>query len=360
MVQAELRLRLLLVMMVVVTLLAAMWAGLVRLGWGWPALRPLLPALHGPLMVSGFLGTLISLERAVALRQRRFYLGPAVTGLGGLWLLIGLPMVIGQVLVLLGSLGLTAVSLVIFRRHKAWYTAVMGLGAVCWLVGNGLWLAGWPIHQFVYGWAGFLILTIVGERLELSRVRRLTPGSYGWFWGATAVFGAGLILSLVVDAGVRLASVGLLVLAAWLLRYDIARRTAWLPGLTGYIGRNLLAGYLWLVIGSLSGLAWGRMVAGPRYDLWLHAIFLGFAFGMIFAHALIILPSITGVPITYRPIFYAPTLLLQGSLLLRMVGDLGNLTLRQWGGLFNAVAILLFFGLIASSLIKSRIKDKRP
>lgn len=46
-------------------LLAALWAGLVRLGWGLPPLRPTLPIAHGPLMVSGFLGTLISLERAV-------------------------------------------------------------------------------------------------------------------------------------------------------------------------------------------------------------------------------------------------------------------------------------------------------
>lgn len=40
------------------TLLTAMWAGLLRLGWNWPPLQPTLPMLHGPLMVSGFLGTL--------------------------------------------------------------------------------------------------------------------------------------------------------------------------------------------------------------------------------------------------------------------------------------------------------------
>uniref|UniRef100_UPI00397A8013 hypothetical protein n=1 Tax=Salmonella sp. SAL4432 TaxID=3159887 RepID=UPI00397A8013 len=41
-------------------LLAGLWAGLLRLGWPVPLPQPLLPAAHGPLMVSGFLGTLIS------------------------------------------------------------------------------------------------------------------------------------------------------------------------------------------------------------------------------------------------------------------------------------------------------------
>lgn len=55
--------RLLLVPALLALLLAA-WAGLVRMGW---ALLPVSVAEHGPLMISGFLGTLIALERAVAL-----------------------------------------------------------------------------------------------------------------------------------------------------------------------------------------------------------------------------------------------------------------------------------------------------
>ena len=41
-------------------LLTALWSGLVRLGWTLPLLRPHLPAVHGPLIVCGFLGTLTS------------------------------------------------------------------------------------------------------------------------------------------------------------------------------------------------------------------------------------------------------------------------------------------------------------
>jgi hypothetical protein len=358
--------------LVMVALLAGLWAGLLRLGWGWPALRPLLPSLHGPLMVSGFLGTLICLERGVALGTvgskqlavsseqlavsgKRWLVGAAVTGIGALWLIIGLPVAVGQVLVLLGSGWLTAVSLFIYRQHRTLYTAVMGLGALCWLVGNGLWLAGWPVHRLVVWWAAFLILTIVGERLELSRVQRLSPMSFRLFAVATAVFALGLLLSLVwADAGIRLNSLGTLALAAWLWRYDLARRTARQPAITGYIGRNLLLGYGWLVVGGLAGLVWGQLVAGPHYDLWLHAIFLGFAFSMIFAHALIIFPAVTGLPVVYHTGFYIPMFLLQASLLLRLAGDLFNFSLRQWGGLLNALAILLFFGMVGVGLVRGR------
>ncbi len=46
------------------SLVIAGWGGLIRMGW---AMQPFAVADHGPLMISGFLGTLISLERAVAL-----------------------------------------------------------------------------------------------------------------------------------------------------------------------------------------------------------------------------------------------------------------------------------------------------
>ena len=78
-----------LMILAALALLAGLWAGLIRLGWQLPPLALQLPAQHGPLMVSGFLGTLISLERAVALSQnqngrRLYYLAPLLAGLGAL------------------------------------------------------------------------------------------------------------------------------------------------------------------------------------------------------------------------------------------------------------------------------------
>ncbi len=68
------------------SLLAALWAGLVRMGWAFPPLIATLPAAHGPLMVAGFLGTLSSLERAVALKTRwiALRLAPILCALGAL------------------------------------------------------------------------------------------------------------------------------------------------------------------------------------------------------------------------------------------------------------------------------------
>ncbi|MCP4421451.1 MAG: hypothetical protein GY805_32985, partial [Chloroflexi bacterium] len=203
-----------LMLIVLLSLLAALWAGLIRVGWTLPPLQPLLPSLHGPLMVSGFLGTLISLERAVALRKPWVFIGPLLSGLGSLSLIIGLPLVMGQWLLLLGSVGLTAVFGYIIHKQTAIYTITMGLGAVCWLVANGLWLGGWPIFRIVYWWAGFLVLTIVGERLELSRVTRLSRKAIQLFVAAVLIFVAGLIAVLVWGtAGTRLIGVGLVALA---------------------------------------------------------------------------------------------------------------------------------------------------
>jgi len=64
---------------------------------------------------------------------------------------------------------------------------------------------------------------------------------------------------------------------------------------------------------------------------------------MIFAHAPIILPTITGLALPFRNAFYLHAGLLHLSLLLRVAGDLGlSLSLQQWSGLVNALSVLLF------------------
>ncbi|MCB1238642.1 MAG: hypothetical protein KDB30_03070, partial [Tetrasphaera sp.] len=60
-----------------VSLLAGLDAGLLLLEVPAPVDAAHLPTAHGILMVLGFLGTLISLERAVALRSPWAYAAPA-------------------------------------------------------------------------------------------------------------------------------------------------------------------------------------------------------------------------------------------------------------------------------------------
>lgn len=329
-----------------VALVAAGWSGLLRMGWDLPALRPTLPMAHGPLMVSGFLGTLISLERAVALRDRRAYAAPLLSGLGGLVLAVGISGQFGPLLITLGSLGMVAIFVVIVRRQTALFTVTMALGALAWSAGNVLWLAGRPVYTIVPWWAGFLILTIVGERLELSRLMQLSRRVTLMFAASVALFGAGLLVSVVaLRLGMQLAGAGMVALTIWLLHYDVTRRTIRQRGMVRFIAVCLLLGYVWLAIGGALFVAYGGIVAGPLYDATLHAVFLGFVFSMIFGHAPIILPAVVGLAVPYRPAFYLHLGLLHASLLLRVAGDLaGWLAVRQWGGMLNAIALLLFLG----------------
>lgn len=351
-----------LMLLAALALLAGLWAGLIRLGWQLPPLALQLPAQHGPLMVSGFLGTLISLERAVALRQnqggrRIYYLAPLLAGLGALALFTALPPTVPRGLSTLGALGLVLIFVVIYRLQPTTDHVVMGTGALLWLVGNGLWLVGLPVFRVVPWWAGFLVLTIAGERLELARVLLLKQLARITFIVTTVIFVVGLLLSLVLpDAGVRLSGFALIALGAWLLRFDIARRTIRRTGLTRFIAACLLPGYVWLIGGGLLWLVYGgQVVAGPIYDAMLHTIFLGFVFSMIFGHAPVIIPAVLGPSIPFTPFFYLHLALLHLSLALRVMGDLYLWAPgRRWGGLLNEVALVLFLLVTAVMARRSR------
>ncbi len=350
------RYRVPLLLLAMAALLAAMWGGLLRMGWRWPVLHPTLPTSHGPLMVCGFLGTLIGLERAVALQRRWTYIGPLLSGLGGLLLVAGVRGALGPLLMTLSSVGLVAAFVLIIRRQPALFTAVMGLGALAWLAGNALWLAERPLFRVVLWWAGFLVLTIVGERLELSRLLRLSALSRAGFFLAAGLFLAGLVWTETDQTvGTRLVGSGLLALTAWLLRYDIARRTVRQVGLPRYIAICLLSGYVWLGVSGVLALRFGALYAGPRYDATLHALLVGFVLSMIFGHAPIIFPAVIGLSVSFRRTFYVHLVLLHASLLLRVVGDLASwLPGRQWGGLLNVVVILLFLGNTVYAVLKGK------
>ncbi len=356
------RMRYPLLVLSLLLLLVGIWAGMLRLGWRWPVLLSTLPFSHGPLMVSGFLGTLIGLERAVALGVRWAYLGPLATALGAIMIIFNLGGNLGALLITLGSFGLLLVFIVILRRYLAPYTVTMALGALVWLIGNLLWLSGRPVYQIVLWWAGFLILTIAGERLELGRLLSHSRVVLRAFMIIIAVFVAGLVvLAWLPDFGTRLAGLGMLALAVWLLRYDIARRTVRKTGLPRYTAICLLLGYFWLAVAGILGLVFGQLVAGLQYDAYLHAIFLGFVFSMLFAHGPIIFPAVLGVPVLYSSSFYAFLILLQVSLVGRVVADLAGLwQFRLWTGLLNAIALSLFIITMMVMVVRGRKSVEPP
>lgn len=334
-----------------IALVAALWGGLVRLGWQLPGAGNL-ALLHGPLMVSGFLGTVIGLERAVACGRPWAYAAPLLAGLGAAGLIAGIPHWPGALLMTASSAVIIAVFVLALRSHRALYTQIMAAGALAWLTGNLLWSAGQPLFTVVYWWLAFLVLTILGERLELNRLLPPARRVRLSFVAALAVFVAGVLPTFAApDLGARLAGAGAIALTAWLLRFDIARHTIHQTGLVRFVAACLIIGYLWLGIGGAILLTAGHTAAGPVYDAVLHALFVGFVFSMIFAHAPIIFPAILGVVIDYRPRFYLHVALLHFALIARVAGDLGGwMALREWGGLLNAVAIVLFLANTVSAV----------
>jgi len=326
-------------------------AGLARLGWSVPPPMAQLMPLHGPLMVSGFLGTVIGLERAVAMGRRWAYAGPLLTGLGAVAILFGFPPALGAAAMALGSAVLLAGTTMLMLRQRELFMITMALGAFGWLAGNLLWLGGTPVQGVAALWINFLVLTIAGERLELSRFLPPSPRAKRVF----AVILASLLIGGFVSGtrpGVVLYGAGLLALALWLLRQDIARRTVRTRGLTRFIAVCLLSGYAWLAVGSMTLLAAGSLT-GMAYDAVLHAILIGFVFSMVFGHAAVIFPAVVRVRMPYHWTFYLPLLALHGSLLVRLAGDgLALPGLRSLGGMLNAAALALFILGTVSSVIR--------
>ncbi|UYN90175.1 MAG: hypothetical protein KIT08_02800 [Anaerolineales bacterium] len=352
---SHLKFRLPLLFASVAILVLAVLAGLARIGWALPSLPSQLPVAHGPLMICGFFGTLIALERAVALGRRWMYIGPALSALGGLLLALGhsLP---GGLLFLAASLSFALVGWLIVRQAPANYTVVMALGASSWLVGNLLWVLGQPMAVVVYWWAAYLVLTIAGERLELGRLLRPSRGAQAAFMLAVAALLAGAaIIAFAFEAGAGAFNLGLLALSAWLLRHDVVRVTLRSKGLPRYIACALGLGYIWMGASAILGLLHGPQVAGLIYDAYWHGLFVGFVLSMVFAHGPIILPAVLARTVVYHPILYAPLSLLHTSLIVRIIGNLlQEPGVRRWGGMLNGIAILLFFVSMAISFRNNR------
>jgi len=322
-----------------------MWLGLARLGWNLPLPWQDQLIAHGPLMVCGFLGTLISLERAVAFGSRWGYAAPVLVAAGALMLDLGPLGSFAPITITAGSLVMVAMFAVLWWRHASLFLTTMTMGALAWTAGNAQWLGGAPIFRVVFWWLAFLVLTIAGERLELNRVLRPTRAVQSAFvLTMVTVLGGVAATTWWPETGVRALGAGLVALTWWLARHDVARRTVRQRGVTRFMAVCLLGGYAWLGVGGVIAIVTGAATPGLLYDAMLHAVFLGFVISMVFAHAPVIFPAVLGVPLVYGPSFYLHVGVLHISLILRVAGDLIDRLgrWRVWGGLLNAAALLLF------------------
>ncbi|MEL7832885.1 hypothetical protein [Fodinibius sp. Rm-B-1B1-1] len=342
-----------------VGLLTGLYSGLVRLGFLPETNHAISPLAHGPLMINGFLGTLIGLERAAALDKKWAFVGPVFMAASTGFLLTGLQ-VLGEWSLILGSVGLTVVMAFLYYLQPKMYHLIMALGAGSLLVGNLFYVFNYPIYMLVGWWAAFPVLTIFGERLELNRIMRPPKQAQQIF--------VGLILGWIIALGIThfdrvigwsTASLLLIIIAGWLVQYDVARRTIKSVEWTRYSAVCLLTGYGWLILAGLFGLWYGFPTAGPLYDGLLHMIFVGFVFSMIFAHASVIIPSLSGKIIPWHRYFYLPLLLLHGFLAIRILGDLLLLPMvRKVGSHGNVLAIILFLVGVLYQLMSRSLKKK--
>ncbi len=339
-----------------VALLAGLNAGLLLLGLPTPVTSARMPDTHGMLMVLGFVGTVVALERAVALRSLAGFTSPALLGAGGLLLVSAAPMRLGQVALVAGAAALVGVYIPLWRRQRDDSILVQGFGAVLATGGAVLWLGGMPVARLLPWLAGFVVLTIAGERLELARVVLLASATVGQLLGLAAMMTFGTVLTLLWPAvGYPMLGLSLLALVGWLMVHDVARRTIRATGLPRFMAGCLLAGYVWLAVAGAIWALTGEVTQGPAYDAVIHALFLGFTMSMIMAHAPVILPAVLRCRLPYHPVMIAPPVLLHVSLLLRLaVGDARDLDLaRQIGGALNVVALLGFVAITASSAIRA-------
>ena len=336
-----------------ISLLAGLDGALLLLGVWSPVMSTRLSKWHGPLMVLGFVGTVICLERAVALGHRLAYLVPAMSGFGVIVLLAPLPFDsarAGLALLTLAQLGLLTIYVPLWRRSHDDAVVIQGAGAFCAAGAAALLTTGAHVSQIV-GWlACYMILTICGERLELSRLTMARNRALSALCLAVV---AALLVSVVSPAiGWRVLGVVLIGLAVWLCRHDVARGSLRRGGQAAYIGTLLMIGYLWLATAGIVCTIQRPPTSRNGYDAVVHSLFLGFTMGMILGHAPIILPAVLQVRLEWTTWFWLPAFLLEASLLVRIgIGDgLDRSAAVQAGGTVNVLSLLTLVAVIATHI----------
>lgn len=336
------------------SLVIGLWGGLARIGVMLP--MPQTADRHGALMICGFFGTLISLERAVALQQAWAYVAPALSAAGVVMLLFidGQPPV-SLMAFLAASLALTVASSVIVLRQPALFTIGLAVAAAAWGIGTLSLLLGRSVAEAAGWWLAFLVVTIAAERLELSRVVLPSRPAQAVLAVALALVMAGAARAELNGHFAPLMGLGFLGSAVWLFVYDVARRTVRQSGQVRFFAACMLAGYLWLAFAGL------LLLLGPRvafaYDAAVHAIGIGFVLSMVFGHALIIFPAVAGLRLRYSPALYAPLVLLHISVATRVLADL--LEWPEPRALSAVLTVISLAGLAATVSVAS-IGKPRP
>jgi len=341
------------------SLVGGIAGGLWRLGVAVPdplafAAASQLLLVHAALMICGFLGTVIGIERAVAVKQRWAFAAPLASGTGALCLAFG-QQAAGAWLGVAAAVFFLAVNAVVVWRQRAAHTLLLAAAAAAWVAGNLLFAFGRDGGAVFPWWFAFLVMTIAAERLEMTRLMRRRPAASLTLQAVLALLLAGAAWSGTAPrAGGLVYGTALALLAAWLAVFDIARRTVATHGISRYMAVCLLGGYAWL---GVAGVAWAAAaLGGPTRDIALHALGLGFVVSMVMGHAPVVLPAIARIKLRFGAFFYLPLAALHLSLVVRLVLGSFSDPLRAAGASLNAAAIVFFAVTVAGAAVAWRIQ----
>ncbi len=301
-----------------------------------PPLTTVFP-FHGEIMAFGFLAILLTTER---------YLGAAAFKLHPVIHLMPFLVTLGAVLKVVGSLtsvgtvdtvGSIAVAvgaalyiylLLEVSRQSAQPLPFryMALGGVLLMGAAVISLRESPVQNmgFTLLLLGFPILTIIGERVELSRF--LSPTAYRraafGLWAAAAAYA--LLLIEGGDYLVAAWAVLMALVALHLVRSELALVKAGEASsqrLHRYLGRHLVVAYLWFFVGLGLTIAWsGSERSVALYDAATHSLAVGFIGTMILAHAPVIVPALLPLRVDQQKISFLPLVLLTAANLMRVGG----------------------------------------
>jgi hypothetical protein len=321
-------------------LIFGMYAGLGRMGWTITFREGYLH--HGAIMVGGFLGTLIALEKIIPLKKRSLLVIPLLSGISIFFLWAG-SFLVGVSLLLLASAGLIIVYIIYLNRQQDLYMWIMLFSAVFLFTGNAVLLSKKFYPIALPWWMAFVLFTIVSERLELSKFLPVTKKQKLALVLFAALFVVGVLMPF-HSIGNYISGLALILVGTWLMKFDVIRINLRKSGLTKFSGVSLLAGYIALVFTGVFLIALPNVALA--YDATVHTFFLGFVITMIFAHGPIILPGVLGLSVKpFHPALYAPLSLLLFSLLVRISADLNiiSINFQLVSGYLSGVSILLYF-----------------
>ena len=371
--------RLLLMLGAAISLIVGLNAGLFRLGAHSLTTDATLGNLHGPLMIFGFLGTVIGLERAVALQTDRGRFWPYVAPLsaiaGGVSAILTARGILPE-MTLLSELGVwnaqraipsllwagsmvTLLGVYLFVATRRQLTApvlIEILSAAVGAVGVLLWGKGYEIGAIVHWWLAFIILTILAERLELAHILFRGKGLDTRIVAESALFTVTLtVATLLPPLGFPLMGAALLLLVADVGWHDVARKLVRSTGLPRFSAAAMLAAYTYAAIAALTWVFIPHVFSGYTYDVTVHSITIGFTLSMIVAHAPVIMPAVIRRDIPYHPVSWLLLAAIHVALLVRIFGASHTLEyLWRLGGTLGVTSLLAFALTTAFLTIRGR------